>query len=312
VVANVAFGKENVSIEYCDYQEINQKILDFLENDRPTDYDRIFITDISVNEEVAERLDLIHRGGVSYVQLVDHHATALWLAEKYPMWCEVRVEESNMFRHSEPIEGSSRDKVISSGTSLFYKFLRNKHLPNIQSNEKLKSFAEVVRRYDSWEWHNVYKNDHPKRLNDLLYVIGREKFVERFSNDQTPTFTDTELTLLEIEERRVNEYIQHKKQDVKTDTLFINGEKYIVAYVFAEQHISLLGNAIAEEYGDKIDFVVIINMSSNKVSLRGIHDDINLGTQVAKHFGGGGHAKASGFEISELHGVGLFNDIFKQ
>jgi oligoribonuclease NrnB/cAMP/cGMP phosphodiesterase (DHH superfamily) len=304
IVANVAFGKENVSIEYCDYNQINTKIMHFITGKGYEKYDRIFITDISVNEEVAKTIDKLFRQGVGF-QLVDHHATALPLAERYPMWCEVRVEESNLGIYQD----DTREKVLSSGTSLFYKFLRNKHLPKIEKNAILKTFVEVIREYDSWEWHNVFKSDHPKRLNDLLYIVGREKFIERFSDNPLPTFTDTELTLLEIEEHRINKYIWYKKQEVKTDAIVINNKVYKFAYVFAEQNSSLLGNAIAQEYGDKIDFVAIFDIGSNKVSLRGIHDHINLGTEIAKNYGGGGHAKSSGFEINPVYRQAIMRNI---
>jgi oligoribonuclease NrnB/cAMP/cGMP phosphodiesterase (DHH superfamily) len=311
IVAKNAF--KDVDVEYCDYNEINHKVLAFLENDKPTDYDRIFITDISVNEEVAERLDLIYRGGVSKVQLVDHHATALWLAEKYPMWCEVRVEETNMFKDLDmTLDGKTRDTVLSSGTSLFYKFLRNKNIPKMEKNENLKSFAETVRRYDCWEWFNVYNNDHPKKLNDLLYIIGREKFIDRFSKNPTPKFNELEETILAIEEHRINKYIWYKKKDVKLEFVEIGDKRFKVAYVFAEQNVSLLGNEIAKDYGKYIDFVAIIDVGRNKVSLRGIHDHIALGSDVAKYYGGGGHPKSSGFEFEESLSHDLFKKVFKK
>jgi nanoRNase/pAp phosphatase (c-di-AMP/oligoRNAs hydrolase) len=53
-------------------------------------------------------------------------------------------------------------------------------------------------------------------------------------------------------------------------------------------------------------------MGSNKVSLRGIHSDIRLGVDVARHFGGGGHDKASGFELSKSLPQELFDKIFKE
>lgn len=301
VVAKTAF--DNIDIEYCNYTEINEKILDFLHNEKPTDYDRIFITDISVNEEVAETLDMIYRGGVSKVQLVDHHGTALWLAEKYPMWCHVRTEETNLYKGLD-----TREKVLASGTSLFFKFLRDKHLPRVEFNSKLKAFVETVRRYDCWEWHNIYKDDQPKRLNDLYYLIGRDDFLERFTSSPLPVFTETELKLLEVEQHRINKYIWYKKQEVKEIKWQIGGKTYTVAYVFAEQHSSLLGNAIAEDLGDTIDFVLIVDVGNSKVSLRGIHDYIDLGRDVAKYMGGGGHPKASGFEFNDtLRSVLLLN-----
>jgi oligoribonuclease NrnB/cAMP/cGMP phosphodiesterase (DHH superfamily) len=307
VVANVAFGKDNVSVEYCDYQEINKKVMSFINGEGYKKYDRIFITDISVDEETASEIDKLFNKGVGF-QLVDHHATALWLSEKYPMWCEIRVKESNLYPDLEP----EREKVESSGTTLFYKFLRNKNIPRINANPKLKAFAEVIRKYDTWNWNTIYKDDHPKKLNDLLYIIGREKFVERFSKDPIPEFNETESTILEIEEHRINKYIWYKKKGVKTINWNVGGKAYNVAYVFAEQNVSLLGNEIAQELKDEVDFVAIVDMNSSKVSLRGVHDHINLGTQVAYYYGGGGHPKASGFEFSEGLKVKTFMDIISK
>lgn len=301
---------KNVDVEYCDYNEINDKVSSFIEKEEYLNYDRIFITDISVNDKVAILIDsninIKHK-----LHLVDHHGTALWLAERYN-WAHVRTEESNLFPSLEPLEGSSRDKVMASGTSLLYKFLRNKHIPNIEPNPKLKSFVEVVRRFDTWEWHNIYKSEHPKRLNDLLYLIGRENFVERFYNNPMPTFDDSEEKLLGVEQYRINKYIWRMKQNVKFAPLLVDGKEYKVAWLFAEQYGSLLGNAIAEEHGDSIDFVALIDMSCNKVSLRGIHDHINLGKDIARHFGGGGHPRASGFEITNKLAIELFLKSFNQ
>lgn len=41
----------------------------------------------------------------------------------------------------------------------------------------------------------------------------------------------------------------------------------------------------------------MINPSSAKISYRGIKDDIDLGKDVAKVFGGGGHPKAADSQI---------------
>lgn len=301
IVGRTAF--KDIEVTHCDYNNVNEKIKDFLENAKVTDYDRIFITDISVNEETAENLDLIFRGGVSGVQLVDHHKTALWLAEKYPEWAHVRVEETNLYNAIE-----SRNKVPSSGTTLFYKFLRDKHLPNVEFNQNLKSFSEVVRRYDTWEWHNVYNDDHPKKLNDLLYLIGREKFIKRFTSNPLPLFTSDELLLLEVEAHKINKYIFKKEFELKTISKVIDEIGYDIGIVFAEQYVSELGNELAER-APSLDFIAIIDMANNKVSLRGIHDYVDL-SAIAKSFGGGGHPKASGFQFSEELKSNLIENIF--
>lgn len=309
IVAKNAF--KDVDVEYCDYNEINKKLKYFIDGEGYKKYDRIFITDISFGEEVAFLINELFNQGVGF-QLVDHHATALWLAEKYPMWCEVRVEESNMYRYLEPFNYANREKVLSSGTSLFYKFLRNKNIPKMDRNESLKAFAEVVRRYDCWEWSTVYNNNHPKRLNDLLYIIGREKFIERFTKDPKPVFNELEETILSIEEHRINKYIWYKKQEVKTIGWIVNNEEYKVAYVFAESNTSLLGNVIAEELKDEVDFVAIVDVGRSKVSLRGVHDDVALGSDVARFYNGGGHPRSAGFEFSEGLGTLLFMKIINK
>jgi oligoribonuclease NrnB/cAMP/cGMP phosphodiesterase (DHH superfamily) len=306
IVANNAFGVESVDVEYCDYNEINKKVKYFFAGVKHDDYDRIFITDISLDVETAKLINthpLVKQGKL---QLIDHHKTALYLAETYP-WAEVRVEESNMFP-----EFDDRDKILASGTSLFYKFLRNKNIPKIRTNPRLKAFAENVRRYDCWEWNNHYNDTHPKRLNDLLYIIGREKFVDRFSNNPMTIFTDTEEILLEIEEQRINKYILQKKQDVVTEFVEIDDKKYHIAYVFAESNTSILGNEIAKDYNGYVDFVAIIDISRNKVSLRGIHSFPRLGLDIASHFGGGGHDNSAGFEFDVSLSHSLFKKVFKK
>ena len=101
--------------------------------------------------------------------------------------------------------------------------------------------------------------------------------------------------ILEIEQDKINQYISKKKKQVK--------EKNILGYkagvVFAEQYSSQLGNELAKEYTD-LDFIAIINTSSQTVSYRGIKDNIDLGKDVAKVFGGGGHPKAAGSQIDEV------------
>lgn len=306
VVANVAFGEKNVSVEYCDYSEINTKVSYFIAGKGHEKYDRIFITDISITEDVA---DLIDKNSVlrEKFQLIDHHATALPLSEKYE-WCKVSVKEESLFPR---LELGLRDEVLASGTSLFFKFLLDKNM--FKGNySALIWLVESIRRYDCWEWSTVYKNDHPKKLNDLLYIVGREKFVTRFSENPFPAFNETEKTLLEIEEHRINKYIWYKKQQAKVIGWHVGGKEYQVAYVFAEQNVSLLGNAIAEQYGGLVDFVAIIDVGNSKVSLRSIHEFPHLGTDISKHYGGGGHSKASGFEISDGLGTLLMLEIINK
>jgi oligoribonuclease NrnB/cAMP/cGMP phosphodiesterase (DHH superfamily) len=66
----------------------------------------------------------------------------------------------------------------------------------------------------------------------------------------------------------------------------------ICGVVFAEKYFSELGNRLCQMHPE-IDFVAMIYMSGT-VSYRTVKDDIDIGKDVAKLFGGGGHAKAAG------------------
>ena len=57
VLAYLAFGRDNVDVEFCNYDDVDGKIREFYLCGNPEDYDAIYITDISVDEEVAAEID---------------------------------------------------------------------------------------------------------------------------------------------------------------------------------------------------------------------------------------------------------------
>ena len=90
VLAYLAFGKENVDVEYCNYDDIDDKVEVFMEDcDLYRSYNQIFITDISVSDSVANMIDILDRVD-RRVQLFDHHGTALFL-NKYD-WCMIKED----------------------------------------------------------------------------------------------------------------------------------------------------------------------------------------------------------------------------
>lgn len=69
--------------------------------------------------------------------------------------------------------------------------------------------------------------------------------------------------------------------------------------VFADRYVSELGNKLCE-MNPGLEYVAIVNISTGQVSYRTTSDDINLGTEIAHAYGGGGHPKAAGstFDIN--------------
>ncbi|RAU96789.1 DHH family phosphoesterase [Paenibacillus sp. YN15] len=276
IVAFYAFGRENVDVEYCDYNNVNERISSFLDSGKVADYSDVFITDISVNEAVAERLDALD-AEEECVRLFDHHATEKWLDRKYS-WAFVQ-EHINTF-----------SKELSSGTYAFYRFVCCYGFAGICERPQLSPFVEKVRRYDTWEWKTTYGDIHAKELNDLFYLIGRDRFIDRFMANPSVDFTESERLLLDIESGRREAYMKRKLREVSVRE--IAGRK--VGVVFAEQYVSELGNRIVEERTD-IDCVAMVNPSLS-VSWRGI-DRMDCG-QFAQTFGGGGHKNAAGSPVT--------------
>lgn len=285
ILAKLAFGTEVVDIEYCNYDDINTKVEEYFNGD--SEYE-CHITDISINDELANK---INDSGKKY-QLLDHHPTALEL-NKYE-WCDVQIEDENTH-------------IKTSGTELYYYWLIDNGY--LIGNSTLKNFVELVRDYDTWRWSTLGDEGIIcKQVNDLLYLYGRENFIDwciaMIQNGSFPMLTDVDKIVLEIKQREIDSYIEEKCK-----SLFIgNLCGRPCGIVFADKYISELGNRLCQMYSE-FDFVVIINMDST-VSYRTIRDDIDLGKDVAKVFGGGGHPKAAGSQISEEIRMNCIREIF--
>lgn len=276
IVAKMAFGK-NVNVTYCSYRNLNQRVEKFIEN--PENYDEnLYITDLSVNEIVKNKLDKRYHDG-HHVKVIDHHITALHF--NHYKWGLVKLEYD------------SGKKTCA--TSLLYDYLVEKDL--IQRNRALEEFIELVRQYDTWEW-DENNNITAKRLNDLFYILNREQFedemLKRLTNHpEYFSLSETETFILDIEDHKIERYIHSKnRQLVQT---FV--DEYCIGIVHAEQYLSELGNAL-NKLNPHLDMIVLLKIGSKKMGFRTIHDSIDV-AEFAKRFGGGGHPKASGSDLTK-------------
>ena len=286
ILGRIAF-EEDIDVVRCGYGNIDDKVEEFINSDE--EYDKLFITDISVKKELADALNNVS----DKVILLDHHKTALWLNE-YP-YALVQVEDKSVGKMC--------------GAYLFYEYLKKNH-KEFNDTPALKLFIDYVRMYDTWEWKEKYDNIIPKRLNDLMYIDSPNEFIDKMVyrlGNNLFIFDDTDLMKLQIEQTYINSYIAQKNETlIVNDSLF---PEHIVGIVFADKYISELGNKLCELHPE-LDFVVLINMSTLTVSYRTVKDDLDL-SAIAKRFGGGGHPKASGsrFDASIIND--MLNNIFK-
>jgi oligoribonuclease NrnB/cAMP/cGMP phosphodiesterase (DHH superfamily) len=276
VLAKIAFG-EQAKVSYCSYRNLNQRVEAFISKPE-NDQEETYITDLAVNPEVEKKLAERFQQGKP-IRVIDHHVTAMHFNEY--QWGNVKPEYN------------SGKKTCA--TSLFYdELIENGKL---ERNKALDQFVDLVRQYDTWEWdenHNV----SAKRLNDLFYIMNREQFeeviIQRLLNNQDSfALTDEENRLLDIEEQKINRYIQSKnRQMVQT---FVG--EYCVGIVHAEQYLSELGNAL-NTLNPHLDMIALLNVGGKKLGFRTIHDEVNV-AEFAKKYGGGGHPKASGADLTK-------------
>jgi len=273
VLAKLAFG-DRIKIRYNSIASLNREVEWFLENEERNTH--LFITDLSVNEENEKRLEEFYQTG-GKVQLLDHHKTALHFNEYE--WGHVVVEDN---------EGN-----LASGTSLFYEYLIENEL--IQASNAVDEFVELVRQYDTWEWEKN-NNQEAHRLNALFFLISidefEEKMVNRLQNSDHFFFDEFEQKILDMEEDKVERYIRRKRRELVQTSI---GD-YLAGIVYAESYHSELGNELGKEY-PHLDYIAMLNMGGKRISLRTIHDHVDV-SEVAGHYGGGGHAKAAGCSLT--------------
>lgn len=274
IVARCAFGSK-VEIRYNSVDGLNLQVERFLEKSRKKNF--LFITDLSVNEANEHGLDEFVKSG-GRVKLIDHHKTALHF-NKYP-WGSVQVEYDN--------------GRLASATSLFYEYLIQNGL--LTPTKGMDEFVELVRQYDTWEWEK-HGSQQAKRLNDLFYMVSLEEFeekmTERLQKNEHFSFDEFEEKILDLEEEKIERYVRRKKREIIQTII----HDHYVGVVHAESYHSELGNELGKE-NPHLDYIAIMNMGGKKISLRTIHDHIDV-SEIAGLYGGGGHAKASGCSMTK-------------
>ena len=289
VLAKYVFT-DKVDIVYCDYDNVNKEVKEFIDSDSLLPDDMCFITDISITDELATEIDAKYDN----VYLLDHHPTALRLNRF--TWCEVDIED---------IETG----IKTSGTEMFYKLLTFS-MGYLFHIETLDKFVELVRNYDTWRWSTLGEDGFIcKQINDLFHMYGKEKFINwclsEIHDEVFPKLYAKDKMLLDMKQKEIDDYVSLKNQQMFTSPMCGR----VCGFVFAEKYFSELGNRLCTMHPE-IDFVAMIDMDGT-VSYRTIRDDIDLGKDVAKLFGGGGHPKAAGSQFSDGAKMKLIENIFR-
>lgn len=308
ILAYLAFGRENVDVEYCDYSNVDDKVGDFFVNGCAGEYGKVFITDISVSDELAQAIDKYAVDGLWH--LFDHHNTAIYL-NAYD-WCQV-------------LDVTPITHIKTCGTELFYKYLhvvlaRFQNM-NTWAQENVQKFVETIRDWDTWRWKELGKDGIVSKLvNDLFNIYGREEFINWViwkqvpikleSMRKFPSFTVTDWALLKQRQRDIDRYVEEKNKQIQEDKDEFGN---VYGVVFAERYFSELGNRLCEIHPEYA-YIAMIDVAHGTVSYRTVRDDIDLGGEIAHAYGGGGHPKAAGSTFDKdqiqrtVHGMIFSNE----
>ncbi|MFS0560368.1 DHHA1 domain-containing protein [Terribacillus sp. 179-K 1B1 HS] len=275
ILATLAFGEE-VDIRYNSISSLNEEVKKFLADETQHEKE-LWVTDLAVNEENEAAIsEFIQSGGKA--RLIDHHKTSEHLNAHDWAWIETKQEDGKQ----------------TSATSMLYDVLVNEG--HLEKTNAVSEFVELIRQYDTWEWEKR-QNEAAKQLNALLFLQSIEEFademIDRLQQDDTFVFSDLEEKLLQVQDAQTARYIRKKRKQVvpvKIDT-------YLAGVVHAESYLSELGNDLGKTF-PHLDLIVMVMMGTKRLSLRTIHDDVDV-SAIAGNYGGGGHQKASGASLTE-------------
>lgn len=275
VLGKLAFS--DFTYELCNISETDPRVEMYLNNGDIYKYDKIYITDLSLKDnKLLSRIDSDVKL-TGKIMTLDHHLSEVG---KHPYdWINTVVEN---------------EKGLCSATSLFYDYLiKNNYLAY---KPIIEQFQEETRRLDTWEW--VKLNDKTARkLAIMKDILGVDHYIstmiDKLSNNDVFNFTGIEENLINIEQEKINSYVDSAIEHmiIRTD------DNYKVGYIFAESHNSITAEELRNR-GIDLDYVTFIGGFKQSISYRNVKPDFDV-SAIAKKRGGGGHKFAAGSPITE-------------
>jgi len=266
----------DIDIIFCDPIEV----LSVLKEIDVNKYQVIYITDLPINNNAAEYINE-NESLKAKVKHFDHH-------------------ESVPPNYSFINEVVKIGDIKQSAASLFYRYLLSLYQDSeLLNNPALKEYIEAVRVNDTSE--EDWLSDNPskyfllgRKLTVLLSLIGREKFVNKFTqlfqNLGSKIFTEEELEMIKKQEEYIANHIKLCDEALIRMTL----EERNIGVVITTEFRSEVGNALSKKYSE-LDYILIVDEARKSFSFRTVRPDVNV-YLIAKSLcsTGGGHPKASG------------------
>jgi uncharacterized protein len=266
IVVRRAFKESVKSTTFCNYDTIDEVLLNFVANPAVVNENTLLIiTDICPQQDTCKKLNKLSEK--TNIILIDHHKTKRWLSDF--SWAKFSEEWS--------------------ATYLTEKYF-------ITDGNKTSDLTLSIDAWDMWKT----ESDHRKRseeLNTLCKFLGLQEFVDVFLTNPSSDLEEPYFTILKLLEKNKEKYIKKTiSSQLLTSKLNMDCEGNTFKLIYADDYISEVGNTIlTSEEGSDLKFIAIISLSSNTCSLRSTGSfDVS---RIAQRCGGGGHRNAAGFPI---------------
>lgn len=227
--------------------------------------------EISVFEELIERYDNSIGG---FFMMVDHHKTALWMAEKYPELCTVEVADGK------------------SAAQLYYDKCCHPLITKQRWKDNADEYIRRVSFYDTWFWKTL--QEEPGIYEEEMILSSRYSIhyyikhtIDKIRCAMPYQSTEYDMAIIDRYRNEREKSIQKAVGDVSTINVFDYKVDVVVGTINASSLMELWG----KDHPDAICGVLYPH--TRVLSLRTQRDDIDVG-EICKQLGGGGHPKAAG------------------
>lgn len=250
----------------------------------------IIIADLDLKDDALEII-LNHIADERFkFQVFDHHPTSVITLEIFP-------------EYSTWLHATSK----KSGCKIIYDHF-NALEPYYREDSIFKDFIRLVDLYDRGNFDEQMAVD----LNLLFKILGSKAFISSIRERSNFYTNNWKFEFLDFEKIM----IQQRKNDIERIVgRALNGGIYekrilgltVAVTVMSKCDISIVCSKILEQKPE-YDYIINIDLERMTAELRTKRDDLNL-TEIAKRYGGGGHAKASGFPLHKYDLDNLINNI---
>ena len=292
ILAKLAF--ENIDIIYArNVSDLETKFLNEYNSGNLYNYDIVYITDLSLKKEIADKVysdDKLK----DKLYIFDHHETAL---------ASGLNEYNNTNVHVE-LNG-----IKTCGTELYYNYLKDNGY--LEDSTAISEFVEKVRREDNWEWEK-YNDILAHDLAILFNAVGINRFV-----DSMVALLKEEKDSFELNENLSNE-VNNKKEKIKlaiesskrfVRKELIDGIKTLIVFITYEYR-----NDVADYFkkNNDIDYdvVAMIALDNDQISIRSLKSN-NYARILAEKYGGGGHDTAAAIPLDYNNKSKIVDTLFK-